>query len=121
MLVESEEYVEVADLGEEVAGSLIEQNQTHGSASSIAAGELPVREVPVRFDLPAEGMSLETLEREIILSALQHSGGNVSKASRLLRIQRGKLRYRIERLGLSNEVEAILDGRRSQHYKSLKT
>ena len=120
MLVESEEYVDVADLGDEISGSLIDQNDSNGGAPSLVPGELPVREVPVRFDLPAEGMSLETLEREIILSALKHSGGNISKASRLLRIQRGKLRYRIERLGLSNEVEALLDNKRSQHQTSLK-
>ncbi len=120
MLVESEEYIDIADLGDEIAGALIEQNDSNGGPPSTIPGDLPVREVPVRFDLPAEGMSLETLEREIILSALKHSGGNISKASRLLRIQRGKLRYRIERLGLSNEVTALLDNRRSPNRSTYK-
>ena len=82
-------------------------------------GAIPVTEVPARFILPPEGLALETLERQIILAALQHAGGNVSKASRLLRIQRGKLRYRIERLGLGNELDAITETRRRQNPKPM--
>ena len=45
--------------------------------------------------LPAEGISLELLERRIIEAALRHTGGNVLGAARLLRISRDRLRYRI--------------------------
>lgn len=112
MLVESQEYVDAVDLGEDIIGS-------HPAVLNLDSGvlpeTLPVREVSVRFDLPAEGIALETLERQIIISALQHAGGNVSKASRLLHIQRGKLRYRIERLGLDDELTAMArTGRRKK-------
>ncbi|GMQ79057.1 MAG: hypothetical protein BMS9Abin02_1611 [Anaerolineae bacterium] len=54
-----------------------------------------------KFDLPAEGISLEEIERDIILSALDKAEGNISQAARLLKINRGKLRYRLERLGVA--------------------
>lgn len=61
-----------------------------------------------RFEIPPEGIALEEIERNIILSALEQADGNISKASRLLRINRGKLRYRLERLNISlREVHTI--------------
>lgn len=112
MLVESHEYVDAVDLGKEIAGS-------DDAGASLAEAQQPeilsVREVSLPFHLPAEGIALETLERQIIMAALQHAGGNVSKASRLLRIQRGKLRYRIQRLGLADErLATARSGRRKE-------
>jgi transcriptional regulator with PAS, ATPase and Fis domain len=59
-----------------------------------------------RFEIPDEGISIEDVERGLILSALEKADGNISKAARLLHINRGKLRYRLERLGItaSNHV-----------------
>ncbi|MFQ5772192.1 MAG: helix-turn-helix domain-containing protein, partial [bacterium] len=54
-----------------------------------------------RIEFPEEGISLEELERNIILSAMEKANGNISMAARLLKINRGKLRYRLERLGLT--------------------
>lgn len=54
-----------------------------------------------RFEIPEEGISLEEIERDIIMSALNKANGNLSKAARLLRINRGKLRYRLEKLDIS--------------------
>lgn len=54
-------------------------------------------------NIPNEGISLETLERDIILSSIQKAEGNLSKASRLLKINRGKLRYRIDKLNITKE------------------
>ncbi|KAA3618882.1 MAG: sigma-54-dependent Fis family transcriptional regulator [Calditrichaeota bacterium] len=56
-----------------------------------------------QIDIPSEGISLETFERDIILSAIKKAEGNLSKAARLLKINRGKLRYRIEKLNISKE------------------
>jgi transcriptional regulator with PAS, ATPase and Fis domain len=53
------------------------------------------------LEMPAEGIALEELERDIILSALRTANGNLSRAARLLKIKRGKLRYRLERLGIT--------------------
>lgn len=40
------------------------------------------------------------VERELIVQSLRHTGGNVSKAARLIGMQRSSFRYRIERYGL---------------------
>ena len=53
-----------------------------------------------RIEIPDQGISLEKFERDIILSAIDKANGNLSKAARLLKISRGKLRYRLERLDI---------------------
>ena len=50
--------------------------------------------------LPAAGLDLEQLERELICQALQRSGGNKSQAARLLGLTRDTLRYRLEKYGI---------------------
>ena len=54
-----------------------------------------------RIEFPPEGIAFEELERKIILSALEQANGNVSKAAKFLRLNRGKFRYRLERLGMA--------------------
>ena len=53
-----------------------------------------------RFEIPDEGISLEELEKELIVNALDKANGNLSRAARLLKISRGKLRYRLERMDI---------------------
>ena len=48
-------------------------------------------------NLPAEGYSLEQLEREIVLEALERNDWNQTAASRFLRIPRHVLIYRMEK------------------------
>ena len=50
--------------------------------------------------MPTKGIALEELERNIITSAMEKASGNLSHAARLLKISRGKLRYRLEKLGI---------------------
>jgi len=50
--------------------------------------------------LPAEGVALEKVERELITQALERTGGNRTKAAELLGISRHTLLYRIEKYGL---------------------
>jgi DNA-binding NtrC family response regulator len=57
----------------------------------------------VQIDFPAEGLSLEAVERALLVSALEKGGGNQSAAARLLGISRDTLRYRMEKFGLDNE------------------
>jgi len=45
--------------------------------------------------------SFEHLERTLILEALKRADGNVSLAAKLIGLQRGALRYRLDRLGLN--------------------
>jgi DNA-binding NtrC family response regulator len=53
---------------------------------------------PDGFDFAADDCSLAAVERRLITAALNHTGGNISEVARLLRISRGALRHRMERL-----------------------
>ena len=52
------------------------------------------------LQLPAGGASLEAIEREVLRQAFETARGNVAEAARLLEIDRGKLRYRLQKFGL---------------------
>jgi DNA-binding NtrC family response regulator len=58
-----------------------------------AAGDL--------FELPATGVSLEDLERSLVVQALRRAGGNQTKAAGLIGLNRDQIRYRIEKFGLT--------------------
>jgi len=51
-------------------------------------------------EIPDEGISLENIEKELIIKALKKTNGNQSKAARLLKIPRHVLLYRIEKFNL---------------------
>jgi transcriptional regulator with GAF, ATPase, and Fis domain len=53
------------------------------------------------FRLPPEGVDLETVERQLLVQALQRAGGNQTQAGHLLGINRDQVRYRIEKFGLA--------------------
>ncbi len=59
------------------------------------------------FDFDSGEHTAEKVERELIVQALRYTGGNVSKAARLIRMQRSSLRYRIDRLGLDAYVQEL--------------
>ena len=52
------------------------------------------------FRLPAEGVNLEEVERQLVIQALERAGGNQTQAGHLLGINRDQVRYRIEKFGL---------------------
>lgn len=52
----------------------------------------------IRF--PEQGLSLEELEKELIIKALEKSGGNQTKAAQLLGITRSALLYRTQKHGI---------------------
>jgi DNA-binding NtrC family response regulator len=56
---------------------------------------------PVQFKLPAEGVNIEDVERQLLIQALERSKGNQTQAAQLLGINRDQVRYRIEKFGLS--------------------
>ena len=47
------------------------------------------------------GLSVEEVEKALLQEALQKSGGNISEASRLLKVTRNTLRYRMAKYNLS--------------------
>jgi len=52
-----------------------------------------------------EGLTLEQYEDKLIHEALQRAGGNKSQAARLLGLSRNALRYRLSKMGVSDEPE----------------
>jgi DNA-binding NtrC family response regulator len=56
---------------------------------------------PAEFKLPAEGISLDEVERQLLVQALERAGGNQTQAGQLLGINRDQVRYRIEKFGLA--------------------
>jgi DNA-binding NtrC family response regulator len=65
----------------------------------------PGREASGSVPFPPEGTTLEQLEDEIIKEALRRANGNKSQAARLLGLSRNALRYRLSKMGLSDEAE----------------
>jgi two-component system, NtrC family, response regulator AtoC len=69
--------------------------------ASAAAGWISVAPSgDVQIDLPDNGISLEAVERTLIVLALKKASGNQSAAARLLGISRDTMRYRLEKFGL---------------------
>jgi DNA-binding NtrC family response regulator len=58
-----------------------------------------------RFDLPEDGVSLEQVERELVMQALRRTGWNHTKAAALLGLNRDQIRYRVEKFGLEKTVD----------------
>jgi two-component system NtrC family response regulator len=86
----------------------------------IAAGDLPSevrtsrsRISSIGLKLPDEGISLEEVEKEILVQALEKHQGNQTRAARYLNISRKTLIYRMEKFGLiergSTEQDAARD------------
>ena len=59
------------------------------------------RQTADQWTLPPDGIVLEEVERQLIVSALAQSGNNKSKAARLLGLTRDTLRYRLEKYQLT--------------------
>jgi DNA-binding NtrC family response regulator len=69
-----------------------------------AAGDAPAAAgTPPPRGFPKEGISLEEVERNFLLQALESSGWNITQAARLLGLSRDTLRYRIEKYGLRSD------------------
>ncbi len=66
-------------------------------AFSLEAGGDPDRGSGRLLDLPADGLDVEELERDLVRQALEKTGGNQSRAAQLLGMTRDQIRYRIEK------------------------
>jgi len=51
------------------------------------------------FSLPAAGIALEEVEKDLVLQSLKMAEGNQTRAARLLGISRDALRYRMQKFG----------------------
>ncbi len=71
-------------------------------------GTLSQTAAAATFRLPPDGVSLEDVERQLLVQALERARGNQTHAGHLLGINRDQVRYRIEKFGLSKRPEERL-------------
>jgi two-component system NtrC family response regulator len=64
---------------------------------------LPQQRATLLLELPEEGISLEAVERELLLRALEKFDGNQTHAARYLDISRRTFIYRMEKHGLRQD------------------
>jgi len=92
--------------------NVLERAMVLSSGSVLDLEDLPPLSAPFRSDngltyrLPEEGISLEVLEKDLIVQAMERSGGNKSAAARLLGLTRRTLGYRLEKHGLANAEDS---------------
>ena len=60
------------------------------------------------FELPARGISLDVVERSLVVQALMRTAWNQTRAAKLLGVNRDQIHYRIEKFGIS-------EGRGTEH------
>jgi len=96
-------------------GNIIERCVTLQQSGRLTAENLPSRfveetvhlDAPANMDIPPDGIELDrvtaNLERKLISRALDITGGNRSRAARLLGITLRSLRYRLVKLGMDSD------------------
>jgi DNA-binding NtrC family response regulator len=98
MILENREEIDVVDLPEEIA---LRDFGTDDDESEGAGEQAGADGVPPSMALPEGGLSLRDLQRELVRQALERTGGNQTRAARLLRISRDALRYKMKTYRLS--------------------
>jgi len=58
----------------------------------------------LKFDFSEGLFDIHEIERTLIIQALEHTGGNISQAAKLIGMNRTSFRYRIERAGLEEYI-----------------
>ena len=90
--------------------NIIERAVLLNTSGTILPADLPIEkeqrettvnikeaEGTIRIDIPPEGVSLEEVEKGLILATLTRTGGNVTRAADLLGVGRGTLRYKMKK------------------------
>ncbi|GAB4237859.1 MAG: sigma-54 dependent transcriptional regulator [Acidobacteriota bacterium] len=94
--------------------NVIEQAAVFAGEDVITAAALPAtvqlrggnQLAKLRLELPDEPISLEEIERELLLAALVKHGWNQTRAARYLGITRNTLVYRMQKFGIRHEESA---------------
>src|SRR5687767_15647630 len=89
----------VRELRNAIERAMLLTDRDHLAAADF--NSLSRNEVAATFRLPPEGVSLEEVERQLVVQALERCGGNQTHAGALLGINRDQVRYRIEKFGLA--------------------
>jgi DNA-binding NtrC family response regulator len=85
----------------------LEHALTLGDGVRVRVEDLPVALLETRCDAarPEDQQTLQGLEQRCILQALARTGGNRTRAARLLGITRRTLGYRIRKYGLEAQLD----------------
>jgi DNA-binding NtrC family response regulator len=87
--------------------NVIERACALAAGSQLEAGDIqldsPRNRSAASDRFPADGMTLDQWEDEMIREALKRAGGNKSQAARLLGLSRNALRYRLSKIGIDDE------------------
>ncbi len=73
--------------------------RTHLPADLLGYGGPHPHEGVLNFILPVQGVALESVEFELARQAVERTGGNLTKAAKLLDISRDQLRYKLKKSG----------------------
>ena len=79
---------------------LLSKNSTIGP-DDLVLGGLAGDRSPFSIELPPGGISINTIEEQLVRKALAQTGNNQTQAAKLLQLSRDQLRYRMERYGLN--------------------
>jgi DNA-binding NtrC family response regulator len=87
--------------------SVIERGVLMAEGNSIMPEDLPVEvhetvsgSGTLPFEFPADGISFEDLERDLIIKAMERADWTISKAAPLLKMSYKTLQYRLEKFGI---------------------
>lgn len=82
-------------------------HRTNGESGARAGNGGNGHAGPQTVLLPPEGVILDEVERALLAQALERTGGNRSRAARLLGITRNQIRYRIRKFGLDAPAQPV--------------
>ncbi len=77
------------------------------SVPAVSVRPAPPSNGTLRFDFESGEHTAEAVERMLIMQALEETRGNVSRAAKLIGMQRSSFRYRIERYRLEEFVTEV--------------
>jgi two-component system, NtrC family, response regulator AtoC len=94
--------------------NVLERAMILGDGDTLLMEHLPVEvlgqadrrgEIVGGLRIPPQGISMEKVEEELVRQALGMTGGNQTKAAKLLDISRDSLRYRMQKFGINGDGE----------------
>ena len=84
--------------------SSITANDLNLSTSKSSAVSIDTKGL-LQIDFPQDGIDIESVEKELIIKALESCDGNVSEAARKLHLGREALRYRIKKFEIHKLIQ----------------
>jgi two-component system response regulator AtoC len=93
--------------GDEIESHDLGLISTPSEPQDVRVGQ-PSQNGTILFNFETGPHTAEDVEKILMLQALEHTHGNVSKAARLIGMQRSSFRYRIERYGIEEIVQEIV-------------